>query len=212
MCDNFPPYIKIILLGNPEVGKRAIISSYIGSTYEEYNSSTIGANYSEKIIKKDNKEYELNIWDTAGQEKFRSLGKHFFKGAYIVCLVYDITNQESFESLKTIWYPDLLKYGEKYIILAVVGNNGELYESDYLVDENKAKVFADEIEATFHIVSAKNGDGIEKLFNTLIDRYLSPEFNSKLEEMLNFKGGNMKSLKLTNVNSENELIKKKEFC
>ena len=203
MCDNYLSYIKIILLGNSEVGKSAIISSYIDSKYEEYNSSTIGANYSEKIIKKDNKEYELNIWDTAGQEKFRSLGKHFFKGAYIVCLVYDITNQESFESLKTIWYPDLLKYGEKYIILAVVGNNGELYESDYLVDENKAKVFADEIEATFHIVSAKNGDGIEKLFNTLIDRYLSPEFNSKLEEMLNSKGGNMKSLKLTNSNSEN---------
>ena len=212
MCDNYPPDIKIVLLGNCGVGKRDIISRYIDNTYEEYNSSTIGANYSEKIIKKDNKEYQLNIWDTAGQEKFHSLVKHYYKGAYIFCLVYDITNQESFESLKTIWYPDLLKYGEKYIILAVVGSKGELYESDYLVDENKAKFFADEIGATFHIVSAKNGDGIEKLFNTLVDKYISPEFNSKLEEMLDFKAGNIKSLKLTKSNSEKGPKKKKEFC
>ena len=186
--------IKITLLGNPGVGKTCIISRYIDDVFEENNAPTIGANYSEKIIKKNGKEYELNIWDTAGQEKFHALGKHFYKEAYIVCLVYDITSQESLEQLKSIWYPDLLKYGEKYTILAVVGNKSDLYEKDNLADENFAKNFAKEIGATFILTSAKSGEGIEKLFDTLTDRFLSPEFNPKYEEMTKLKG-NVKTLK-----------------
>ena len=183
-----PPSIKITLLGNPGVGKTCIISRYIDDVFDENNAPTIGANYTEKVIKKNGKEYELNIWDTAGQEKFHSLGKHFYKDAYVVCLVYDITSQESLDQLKTIWYPDLQKYGEKYTILAVVGNKSDLYEGDHLADENVAKDFAKEIGATFILTSAKSGDGIEKLFNTLTDRFLSPEFNPKYEEMMKMKG------------------------
>ena len=183
-----PPSIKITLIGNPGVGKTCIISRYIDDTFEENNAPTIGANYSEKTIKKNGKEYELNIWDTAGQEKFHALGKHFYKESYIVCLVYDITSQESLEQLKTIWYPDLLKYGEKYTILAVVGNKSDLYEGDNLTDENVARDFAKEIGATFILTSAKSGEGVEKLFDTLTDRFLSPEFNPKYEEMMKLKG------------------------
>ena len=73
------PSIKITLLGNPGVGKTCIISRYIDDVFDENNAPTIGANYSEKTITKNGKEYELNIWDTAGQEKFHSLGKHFYK-------------------------------------------------------------------------------------------------------------------------------------
>ena len=189
-----PPSIKITLLGNPGVGKTCIISRYIDDVFEENNAPTIGANYSEKTINKNGKEYELNIWDTAGQEKFHALGKHFYKEAYIVCLVYDITSQESLEQLKSIWYPDLLKYGEKYTILAVVGNKSDLYEKDNLADENFAKNFAKEIGATFILTSAKSGEGIEKLFDTLTDRFLSPEFNPKYEEMTKLKG-NVQTLK-----------------
>ena len=177
-----PPSIKITLLGNPGVDKTKIISRYIDDVYEENNTPNIGANYSEKIINKNGKEYELNIWDTSGQEKFHALGKHFYKDAYI------ITSQESLEHLKTIWYPDLLKYGEKYTILAVVGNKSELFEGDNLADENYAKDFAKEIGATFHLVSAKSGEGINKLFDTVVDRFLSPEFQIKYEEMMKLKG------------------------
>ena len=81
------PSIKITLLGNPGVDKTKIISRYIDDVYEENNTPNIGANYSEKIINKNGKEYELNIWDTSGQEKFHALGKHFYKDAYIIILV-----------------------------------------------------------------------------------------------------------------------------
>ena len=202
-----PPSIKITLLGNPGVGKTCIISRYIDDVFEENNAPTIGANYSEKVINKNGKEYELNIWDTAGQEKFHALGKHFYKDTYVVCLVYDITSQESLNHLKSIWYPDLQKYGEKYTILAVVGNKSDLYEKDNLADENEAKQFANEIGATFMLTSAKNGEGVEKLFNTLVDRFLSPEFNPKYEEMMKMKG-NTQVLK----QNDNQPKKKKKCC
>ena len=202
-----PEGIKITLIGNSGVGKTSIINQYIDQTFDEANAATIGANYSEKTITKNNKEYELNIWDTAGQEKFHSVGKHFYKDAYIVCLVYDITSQDSLEQLETIWYPDIKKYGEKYTILAVVGNKSDLYENDNLADENQAKEFAQSINATFMLTSAKTGDGIEKLFDTLVDKFLSSDFNSKYKEMKQIKG----EIKVLKPN-EGEKKKKKGFC
>ena len=202
-----PEGIKITLIGNSGVGKTSIINQYIDQTFDEANAATIGANYSEKIITKNNKEYELNIWDTAGQEKFHAVGKHFYKDAYIVCLVYDITSQDSLEQLETVWYPDIKKYGEKYTILAVVGNKSDLYENDNLADENHAKEFAQSINATFMLTSAKTGDGIEKLFDTLVDKFLSSDFNSKYKEMKQIKG----EIKVLKPN-EGEKKKKKGFC
>ena len=181
------PSIKITLLGNPGVGKTCIISRYIDDVFNENNASTIGANYSEKEIVKKGKTYHLDIWDTAGQEKFHSLGKHFYKDSYVVCLVYDIVNQESLDALKSVWYPDLQKYGEKYVVLAVVGNKSDLYESE-VVAEEQAKAFAKEINATFMLTSAKSGDGIEKLFNVLTDKILS---DPKFAEILKEKGDNI---------------------
>ena len=202
-----PEGIKITLIGNSGVGKTSIINQYIDQTFDEANAATIGANYSEKVITKNNKEYELNIWDTAGQEKFHSVGKHFYKDAYIVCLVYDITSQDSLDQLKEIWYPDIKKFGEKYTILAVVGNKSDLYENDNLADENQAKEFAQSINAIFMLTSAKTGDGIEKLFDTLVDKFLSSDFNSKYKEMKQIKG----EIKVLKPN-EGEKKKKKGFC
>ena len=190
------------------MGKTCIISRYIDDVFDEANTPTIGANYSEKTINKNGKDYELNIWDTAGQEKFHSVGKHFYKDAYVVCLVYDITNQDSLEQLKTMWYPDVQKYGEKYTILAVVGNKCDLYEGDNLADENMAKKFAQSIGATFMQTSAKSGEGIEKLFDTLVDKFTSSEFSSKYKEMLQSKG-NTQVLK---QNEKENKKKKKGFC
>ena len=199
--------IKITLLGNPGVGKTCIISKYVDDTFEENEESTIGANFMEKLIKRGDKEILLNIWDTAGQEKFHALGKHFYKDAYIVCFVYDITSQESLNSLKTVWYPDLQKYGEKYTVLAVVGNKSDLYEEENLADESQAKEFAKEINATFFLTSAKSGDGIEKLFNTLADQYLSPEFAPKAKEMMKKRGPSF-SVKSNN----NKKVEEKKSC
>ena len=180
--------IKITILGNPGVGKTCIISRYIDNIFNENNESTLGENYLEKTIQVKDREVVLNIWDTAGQEKFHSLGKHFYKDSYVIIFVYDITKQDSLNSLKDIWYPELKKHGEKYTILAVVGNKYDLYENDILADEEQARQFAKEINATFFLTSAKSGDGVDKLFTTLAEQYISPEFEPKAKEMIKKRG------------------------
>ena len=206
--ENELPIIKITLIGDPCSGKSSIISRYIDDIYEENQPPTMGSNYSEKIVKRNGKEYEINIWDTTGQEKFNSIGKHLYKECYVVILLYNIESQESLEHLKTIWYPDLEKYGEKYTILAVVGHNINSKEGNNLADENYAKEFAKDIGASFYLVSAKRGEGIQELFDSLIDRFLSPEFAGKYEEIMKIKEKNGNS----NQDGKNNKKKKKDNC
>ena len=205
--------VKITLLGNCGVGKSSIIQRYANNTFSEDYISTSGASYCSKEIKRGNKIYLLDIWDTAGQEKYRSLGKNFYREAYIVILVYDITRQDSIDGLKNIWYPDLQKYGENFKILAVVGNKFDRYEEEDIVDEEEAKSFAKEINGIFMNVSAKNGDNIESLFNTLIDLYIKPDFQNNISENLTIRKNSYK-IKQNTKEEEKEFKekKKKKFC
>ena len=184
MADNEqkPVSIKITLIGNSGVGKTCIIRRYSLNDYVENPTSTTGGNYSSKFVEINGQKYQLDLWDTAGQERYRSLTKHFYKDAYIIVLVYDITKQDTFEELKSIWYPNVLQMGEKYTVLAVVGNKSDLFE-DEEVKEEEARKYTESIGATFMQVSAKNGDNIELLFDTLVRKYLGPEFMANLEKM-----------------------------
>ena len=197
--------VKITLLGSSGVGKTCIIKRYTEGSFDENSPSTAGASYSNKSLVIENKHIQLDLWDTAGQEKFRSLGRHFYKDSYIVCLVYDITSIQSFEDLKSKWYDDLKKYGEKYNILAVVGNKSDCYENEAVTEEEGRK-YANSIGAIFMLASAKNGDNIELLFDTLVRQYLGPEFNKKVQEMKQEKGD---IKKVTRKNSADKKKKKK---
>ena len=199
--------VKVTLLGSSGVGKTCIIKRYTEDSYDENSQTTSGASYSQKPLMIDNKPIQLDLWDTAGQEKYRSLGRHFYKDAYIVCLVYDITSLQSFEDLKTKWYNDLKTYGEKYNVLAVVGSKSDNYEKEE-VKEEEARKYAKSIGATYMLTSAKTGDNIDLLFDTLIRQYLGPDFVKKVQEMKQEKGEIQKVTRNTIL----EKKKKKKFC
>ena len=98
---------KVVLLGESGVGKTSIISRFIDDAFEEGSETTTGASYAGKnMVFKDyqNQVVNFEIWDTAGQEKYRALTQIFYKDASIAILVYDITNEESFEEIKNYWY------------------------------------------------------------------------------------------------------------
>ena len=101
--DNIP-YLKITLIGDSGSGKTCIINRYISDEFFPDKVSTMGVSCSNKLIKRNNKLLRLDLWDTAGQEQYRSLGRHFYKDSYVIILVYDIANRESFENLKIVWY------------------------------------------------------------------------------------------------------------
>ena len=204
--------VKITLLGNSGVGKTSIILRYINNDYKDNPISTKGANYMPKNIKIKDKVIRLDIWDTAGQEQYRSLGKHFYKDSYIVILVYDITNKQSFEDLKNCWYNDLKIYGEKYSILGIVGNKFDMFDKEE-IPEDEARKFAEEKNATFMLVSAKNGSNINNLFNLLVNKYLDPFFQEQMGEEKNEKvQGLYKLRKQTKEDDKNKNNSKKKGC
>ena len=163
--------IKVTLIGESSVGKTCIINRFCKGIFNTDVESTLGANYSQKKLEKNGQKIRLDLWDTAGQEKYRAIGRHFYKESYIVCLVYDITSKESFENLKTIWYPDLKEYGEEYKIVALIGNKLDKFLEEE-VSEEEGRKFAKEINAVYKRTSALEGTGLEDLFNELVDKYL----------------------------------------
>ena len=197
--------VKVALLGDSGVGKTCIIKRYYEDEFDENSATTAGASYSQKNLTINGKDIQLDIWDTAGQEKYRSLGRRFYKDAYIICLVYDITNASSFENLKNIWAKDLKEYGEKYKILAVVGSKSDCYENEDVKEED-AREYAKSINATYMLTSAKNGDNIELLFDTLVRQYLGEDFTQKVQEMKKDKG------EVSVIYKKNQEKKKKKCC
>ena len=100
---------KVVLIGESGVGKTSIISRYISNTFSSVLMATPGANITTKTIflKDENQSIKFEIWDTAGQEKYRALAKVFYKNAAVCILVYDITRRASFEELKKYWIQEL---------------------------------------------------------------------------------------------------------
>ena len=207
--DNEKDYesVKVTLIGGTAVGKTCIIRRYSDNIYVENPPSTSGGSYSEKCVTIEGKNIHLNLWDTAGQERFRALGKHFYKDAYIIILVYDITKKATFQEIKDVWYPNVKQNGEKYSVLAVVGNKSDLYEEEQ-VTENEAKEYAKEINALFMLVSAKNGDNVNNLFDDVLRKYLGDDFVKKVDEMKKEKGEVKKIKKQKSQKKE----KKGGFC
>ena len=164
---------KIVLLGDIGVGKTCLMSRFICGTFDANMNSTKGVIFSKREIGYPNfgKILTLDIWDTAGQEKYKPLTKYFYKDAEMVILVYDITRKESFDNLKHFWYKELQEYGNKDIVIGIAGNKSDLYDNEE-VSEKEAREFAKSIDAIFGLISAKNDSGIEKLLEDIGNKYL----------------------------------------
>ena len=163
---------KFLLLGESTVGKTSIIIRYIENTFNDSNTSTCGVDVKHKYVSCDNNKIRLDIWDTAGQERFRGLAKNYFRGAHGFILVYDITNKESFIKLKG-WIKDAKEKinKEDSFKIMVVGNKKDC-ENDRAVEYNTLKQFGEDNKFIFSEVSAKTGEGIDKLFNDFVHELL----------------------------------------
>ena len=110
--------LKVVLIGESGVGKTSIISRFINDTFDEGSMTTTGASYATKDIVFENYQNQVikfEIWDTAGQEKYRALTSIFYKDAAIAILVYDITNEDSFKELQNYWYMQIKEGAPKDI-------------------------------------------------------------------------------------------------
>ena len=181
--------LKVILLGEPGVGKTNIISRYLSGSFNQSSNPTIGSTFGEKIIKKEGVTYSLKVWDTTGQERYNSITKLFVKGSHIVILVYSIDNLQSFEKIN-FWLnyiKEELQEG-KYI-LGILGNKRDLYEFE-VVSEEDGKKLAQKKNAVFGLVSAKiDINGIINYFDTILEEYISKFGNIPDETTIRIEDG-----------------------
>ena len=156
------PKYKLIFLGDQSVGKSCILNRFMNDTFKEDYQATIGLDFQSKNVQIDNKDIQILLYDTAGQEQFRSLIPMYTRDANIILLVYDITWKDSFIHLPD-WLKDLTNIKKDEVIFALVGNKIDLDEKREVSIEEGQKI-AEENNFIFQEVSAKTGSGFSELF------------------------------------------------
>ena len=156
------PKYKLIFLGDQSVGKSCILNRFLNDTFIEDYQATIGLDFQSKNVQIDNQDIHLLLYDTAGQEKFRSLIPMYTRDANIILLVYDISNKDSFTNL-SLWLKDLTNVNMEEVIICIVGNKIDLNDKR-AVNTEEGKKFAEEHDFIFQEISAKPGEGFSDLF------------------------------------------------
>ena len=175
-----PISVKVVLLGESGVGKTSIINQFISKKFNPKMSTSVSAQFISKVLEfpEQNRKIRFDIWDTVGQEKYRSLTKIFYKDARIIIFVYDITTEYSFNALKNYWYSETVNNTDGEPLYAVCANKNDLYDKATVKTED-GKQFADEIKAIFQNTSAKSDTGINILFENLGKKIIDPSFDYK---------------------------------
>ncbi len=153
---------KLLLIGDSGVGKSCLLLRFADSSYTESYISTIGVDFKIRTIELDGKTIKLQIWDTAGQERFRTITSSYYRGAHGIIVVYDITEIESFNNVKT-WLSEIERYACENVNKLLVGNKCDQV-SRRQVEYDVAKQFADRCNIPFIETSAKAATNVEKAF------------------------------------------------
>ena len=197
--------IKLLTLGDSLVGKTSIVLRYSDDKFHQNKISTIGVDFKVKMITKGNEKIKISIYDTAGQERFRNIVKHYYKGANGILLIYDISNRNTFEKLQ-FWLDDLKENADiDNLFIYLVGNKSDKVEEREVSSEEGNK-FAKEKNLPFIEVSAKTGENINQLFDDMI--------KGTILKIVNFdkKDNNLSnSINLSFLDKES-VFQRKKFC
>ena len=162
--------IKLVLLGDSGVGKTSIVTQFVSGSAPENVNPTIGAAFVTKDVTIEGQNLELLIWDTAGQEVYRGLAPMYYRSALIAFIVYDVTKNESFDSV-SYWIRELKTNVEENIVILVCGNKVDL-EDKRTVDFQAAQGLATENGALYTETSATTGAGVDRMFQMAISTLL----------------------------------------
>ena len=160
---------KILLLGDSSVGKTCFLMRYTDNTYQEIHMSTIGIDNKFKDVElEDGKKVKIQIWDTAGQDRFRSITRNYYKGANGIVLIFDVTNKKSYENVKN-WVKQIKEEVSSRVTIILVANKIDDVNHRIVTKEEGEKI-ANECGLMFFECSAKTGENIEHAFNELVKK------------------------------------------
>ncbi|KAF3777864.1 Ras-related protein, partial [Nymphaea thermarum] len=170
---------KLLLIGDSSVGKSCLLLRFADDSYVDSYISTIGVDFKIRTVELDGKTIKLQIWDTAGQERFRTITSSYYRGAHGIIIVYDVTEQESFNNVKQ-WLNEIDRYASDSVCKLLVGNKCDLVDNK-VVDTSTAKAFADELGIPFLETSAKDSINVEQAFLTM-----AGEIKKRMEGVIDF--------------------------
>ncbi|KAH1257723.1 Ras-related protein RABD2a [Glycine max] len=152
----------LLLIGDSGVGKSCLLLRFADDSYIESYISTIGVDFKIRTVEQDGKTIKLQIWDTAGQERFRTITSSYYRGAHGIIIVYDVTDEDSFNNVKQ-WLSEIDRYASDNVNKLLVGNKSDL-TANRVVSYDTAKEFADQIGIPFMETSAKDATNVEDAF------------------------------------------------
>ncbi|KAI8973874.1 GTP-binding protein ypt1 [Pilobolus umbonatus] len=156
---------KLLLIGDSGVGKSCLLLRFADDTYTESYISTIGVDFKIRTIELEGKTVKLQIWDTAGQERFRTITSSYYRGAHGIIVVYDVTDEDSFNNVKQ-WLQEIDRYAAEGVNKLLVGNKSDLVDKK-VVSTEQAKEFAESLNIPLLETSAKDATNVEQAFLTM---------------------------------------------
>ena len=198
--------LKVLLIGDSSVGKTSILLKYIDDQFPELHISTIGVEYKIKTLTINEKKVVLRIWDTSGEERYRSITRNFYRNANGILFIFDITKKESFDNIKN-WLLDS-QIIETKVIRMLIGNKIDL-EKQRKIEKEIIENYAERKEMKYYETSAKEGTNIDIIFMELAKQILSSKTEDDIIDDYNDYSYNNSSFNLSN---ESEKQKKKRQC
>lgn len=165
--------LKMVVVGNPAVGKTSIIRRFADDKFESEYKHTIGADFNVKVIEYPDKSIVLTVWDIGGHERFEIIRGYYYEGSQAGLIVFDLTNKKSFDAISK-WHKDLSSY-LKDIPIAVIANKLDLEDKIVISDEDIESIIQ-ELNIDFYIkTSAKTGENVEQAFARLAETYIEKQ-------------------------------------
>ncbi|KAI4300149.1 hypothetical protein L6164_033559 [Bauhinia variegata] len=155
--------IKLLLIGDSGVGKSCLLLRFSDGSFTTSFITTIGIDFKIRTIELDGKRIKLQIWDTAGQERFRTITTAYYRGAMGILLVYDVTDESSFNNIRN-WIRNIEQHASDNVNKILVGNKADMDESKRAVPTSKGQALADEYGIKFFETSAKTNLNVEEVF------------------------------------------------
>jgi small GTP-binding protein len=159
--------VKFIIVGDSSVGKSNILLRFSRNVFDPGHQATLGIEFANKHLDYNNTDYLVQVWDTAGQENFRSVTRAYYKASAVAMVVYDISSEESFQHIQS-WIKDCKDLAPKTVQLVLIGNKSDL-EEERVIQKDRGEELARENNMLFFETSALNGKGIEEAFQKSIE-------------------------------------------
>ncbi|XP_038684292.1 ras-related protein RABE1c-like isoform X2 [Tripterygium wilfordii] len=158
--------IKLLLIGDSGVGKSCLLLRFSDDSFTTSFITTIGIDFKIRTVELDGKRIKLQIWDTAGQERFRTITTAYYRGAMGILLVYDVTDESSFNNIRN-WIRNIEQHASDNVNKILVGNKADMDESRRAVPTSSGQALADEYGIKFFETSAKTNFNVEQVFFTI---------------------------------------------